>query len=393
MSEAAIKRVKKGLPIFLASVNMRAGLVLIGPLIPILKEYFGLSNSALALLAGIPMLCFAASSLIMNYAAKLGSSNSIIKYALTVLSIALIARAFTGLPGLFIFTFLLGISIAVMNYELPVWVKEHAENEAGLITGIYVTVMGIFAAISIAITVPLAELNSLSWRMSMVPWMLIALFTTLFWWWKVPKEEGKQEVESSHFWQSKLFKNPIAWALVLFFGFESMTFYATATWMPTLLTEKDFTLTQAALAVSLSGFIGSSVGLAAPHYISKVRDQRLILGAISIFTAVTFALIGLQSGPILILWLCLSNIGISIAFPMALLLSGTKAISYEDTRTLSTMMQSIGYVLSASGPFLMGKVYEVSGSWNIALYFIAVVSLLQMAMGLIVGKPGTINSN
>ena len=169
-----------------------------------------------------------------------------------------------------------------------------------------------------------------------------------------------------------------------------MTFYATATWLPTLLTEKNFTLAQAALAVSLSGLIGSLVGLTAPHYISKLTDQRLVLAAISILSAISFFMISLQSGSILLLWLILSNVGISIAFPMALLLSSTKTVSPEDTRILSTMMQSIGYILSASGPFLMGKVFEISASWNVALIAVAVVCILQMFMALIVGKPGNI---
>jgi len=385
-------RIRTGLPIFLASINMRAGLVLIGPLIPILKVYFDLSNTALAILAGIPMLCFAASSLIMNYVAKLGSSNTIIRVALFSLTIGLIARAFTGLPGLYLFTFVIGIAIAIMNYEIPVWVKEHAESSAGFMTGVYVTIMGVFAAISIAITVPLAELNFLEWRMSMVPWMAFAIFTSIYWWQQVPRTRGVQSAEAVHFWRSWLFRKVEAWALVLFFGFESMTFYATATWLPTLLTEKNFTLAQAALAVSLSGLIGSLVGLTAPHYISKLTDQRLVLAAISILSAISFFMISLQSGSILLLWLILSNVGISIAFPMALLLSSTKTVSPEDTRILSTMMQSIGYILSASGPFLMGKVFEISASWNVALIAVAVVCILQMFMALIVGKPGNIKA-
>ena len=386
------ERIQTGFPIFLASVNMRAGLVLIGPLIPILKAYFDLSNTALAILAGIPMLCFAASSLIMNYVAKLGSSNTIIRVALLTLTIGLIARTFTGLPGLYVFTFVIGIAIAIMNYEIPVWVKEHAESSAGFMTGVYVTIMGVFAAISIAITVPLAELNFLGWRMSMIPWICFAIFTSIYWWQRVPRARGVQSVEAIHFWRSRLFKKLEAWALVLFFGFESMTFYATATWLPTLLTEKSFTLSQAALAVSFAGLIGSLVGLTAPHYISKLSDQRLVLALVSILSAVSFFMISLQSGSILLIWLVLSNIGISIAFPMALLLAGTKSVSPEDTRILSTMMQSIGYILSASGPFLMGTVFEISGSWNVALHAVSVVCILQMCMALIVGRPGHIKA-
>jgi CP family cyanate transporter-like MFS transporter len=75
---------------------------------------------------------------------------------------------------------------------------------------------------------------------------------------------------------------------------------------------------------------------------------------------------------------------------MALLLCSSKATNPDDTRILSTMMQSIGYILSASGPIFMGKVFEISGSWDVALQAIAFIAFLQMVMGFVVGKPGFI---
>lgn len=375
------------MPIYLAAVNMRAGLVLIGPLIPILKEYFELSNSALSILAGLPILCFAATSLIMSKVVKLGSSNRIIKLALTVLTIAMIGRTTTGLVGLFFFTMVMGLTIAVMNYELPAWVKEHAPNDAGYLTGVYVTLMGLAAAVSVAISVPLAEINSLSWRMSMIPWIMIAILTTIYWWLKRDPRPSKDDFEMPSFWRSKAIKNPIAWALVCFFGLESMTFYATATWFPTILTTKGFTLSSAAILISLSGIIGSLVAVIFPHYFQKSTSQRAMLIGTSLFTAFSFFMITVQTGWVLFVWLTFSNIGISIAFPLALMMAGLKSITPEATRNLSTMMQAFGYLISATGPFFMAMLYEFSGNWDIAIYGVVVICLLQAGASYIVGKP------
>lgn len=369
---------------------MRAGLVLIGPLIPILKEYFGLSNTQLSLLAAIPLICFAGSSLIMGFVSKLGSSDRIITWALITLSIALIARAFTGEIGLFVFSFLMGISIAVMNFEIPAWVKEHAPNDAGFMTGIYVTIMGIFAAISIAITVPLAEISSLSWRMSMIPWIVISVLSALYW--KI-RMRGSGEVKvkkTPHFWQSKAFKSPIAWALVFFFGLESMAFYGTATWFPTLLTTKGFTLRDAAIAISISGLIGSGVSIAVPHYVEKLEDPRMAIVLVSAIMTLGFFMITVQEGQILLLWLTISNIGISIVFPIALLLYGAKSDSPEATRNLSTMVQSLAYVLSSTGPLFMGILHDRFNSWDAAMYGVVALCVLQLITGWIVGKPSKI---
>lgn len=370
---------------------MRAGLVLIGPIIPILKIKYGLSNSALSLLAGIPIACFAGTSILMKRVSALGSSNRIIKYALTLLTFALIARAFTGLIGLFIFTFFMGISIAVMNYEIPAWVKAHAQADTGLITGIYVTLMGVAGSIAVAISVPLSELNSLSWRMAMIPWMFIALFTTIYWWSRERSIDQRQSADQEYFWRSKAFRNPIAWSLALYFGTESLTFYATATWFPTILITKEFTLREAALAVSISGIVGSIVGLAAPHYVSKIKDQRLVIAGVTIMTGFAFFMITLQSGHILFIWLTISNVGISIAFPIALMLSGSKSNSPEATRNLSTMFQSIGYVISSTGPFFLGTLFDLTEDWNKAMLGIVAFTILQLIFGLIVGKPSQVD--
>lgn len=56
-----------------------------------------------------------------------------------------------------------------------------------------------------------------------------------------------------------------------------MIYYGTATWFPTILVSKGFTLSNAGFAVSLTGLLGSIVGIAAPYYSSKLSDLRSFL--------------------------------------------------------------------------------------------------------------------
>ena len=180
-SLAMLLKARAGFPIFLAALNMRAGLVLMAPLVPIISEYFSLSKIQMSLLLSIPVIAFSSSSLIMGYLGRRASSDRIITLALVFLTIGLTLRIFTGLYGLFIFTALVGVSIAVMNYEIPVWVKLHLPESSGLITGIYVTLMGVGAAVATAISVPIAESSHFSWRLSMAPWVLFSFVATIYW--------------------------------------------------------------------------------------------------------------------------------------------------------------------------------------------------------------------
>jgi CP family cyanate transporter-like MFS transporter len=380
-------KVRAGFPIFFAALNMRAGLVLMAPLVPIISEYFALSKIQMSVLLSIPIIAFSSSSLIMGYLGRRASSDRIITLALLFLTIGLALRIFTGVYGLFLFTALIGVSIAVMNYEIPVWVKLHTPESSGLVTGIYVTLMGVGAAIATAISVPIAESTDLSWKLSMAPWVLLSVAATLYWLTKRRQYSFRSTTEFAPFWKTKAIKSPIAWSLVFFFGLESMTFYGSASWLPTILTTKDFTLREAGVAIAFSGLLGSAVGLFFPHWIAKFKDQRLLLALISALTGFSFIMMTFQDGKILILWLCLSNIGISMAFPACLLLASMKSDSPEMTRTLSTMMQSLGYIISAAGPIYVGTFFEATSSWNVALIAIAGISGLQLLVGLIVGKP------
>jgi CP family cyanate transporter-like MFS transporter len=99
----------------------------------------------------------------------------------------------------------------------------------------------------------------------------------------------------------------------------------------------------------------------------------------------------LQSGPILWIWLLISNIGMSINFPMALTLAGLKTKSAETTRNLSTMMQSIGYLIAAIGPTYVGGIFDISKSWNWAIFGATLIAILQVLIAFVVGKESYID--
>lgn len=383
-------KVRAGFPIFLASLNMRAGLVMMAPLIPIISKYYDLSTYEMSILLSIPIIAFSSSSLIMAMLGRRASSDRIITFALIVLAGGLALRIVTGSAGLFIFTGVIGIAIAVMNYEIPVWVKVHIPESSGIATGIYVTLMGVGASIATAISVPIAESSSLSWKLSMVPWTLLALSSAVFWFVTRRNIQTERSFDSAPFWRTTVIKSPMAWGLVLFFGLESMTFYGSSSWLPTILTTKDFSLGAAGAAIAFSGLLGSAVGLFFPHWISRVTDQRMLLAGVSILTGFSFFMMTIQEGAILILWLSLSNIGISMAFPACLLLCTIKATTPEMVRSLSTMMQSFGYIISATGPIYVSTFFHISENWNTALYAIVALTALQLIVTLYVGRPNKI---
>ena len=86
--------IRVGLPIFITAINMRAGLTIMSPLYPILKEQYNLSSFHLSFLTSLSVLCFAGSAFLMPLVGKIGGTNKVIAWTLTVLSAAIFPPSF-----------------------------------------------------------------------------------------------------------------------------------------------------------------------------------------------------------------------------------------------------------------------------------------------------------
>jgi cyanate permease len=52
------------------------------------------------------------------------------------------------------------------------------------------------------------------------------------------------------------------------------------------------------------------------------------------------------------------------------------------------MAQSVGYLLAAAGPILMGRLHDASGGWTLVLGLCAGGAVLMGALGWLAGQPG-----
>jgi len=378
---SVIQSLKAGVPIFLVAVNMRAGLILIGPLLPILQQQYGIGVITEAILGAAPLLCFALSALFMARLIRWADTNRIITFAISLITASLILRTLYDLPSLLIFSITLGIAVAVLNYMLPVWVRENNTGNPGLVTGTYAAIMGIFSAVALSITVPLAEATPLSWRLSMLPWFIIGLAATILWWTKFRGRRLPKSTEAiPSFWRSSILHNKKAWAITLFFGMLNMIHYASAIWMPTILVSKGMRLVDTGFLVAVATLVGSLLSLSVPHFAARGKDFRLPLIGFSLVLAASYIAIALSTGPILWLWVILANIGVYVTFALALFLVIHQGSNDENTKNLSIMMQSFGYLLATTAPILLGVAFLITGNWGTALFILVGLAALQILL-------------
>jgi CP family cyanate transporter-like MFS transporter len=86
------------------------------------------------------------------------------------------------------------------------------------------------------------------------------------------------------------------------------------------------------------------------------------------------------------MWLLISNVGLSVTFPLSLLLTVTRSIDAGETRSLSIMAQSIGYLMAAFAPGIVGAIFDITLSWSAALLVPVALGISLALVGFFAGK-------
>ncbi len=75
----------------------------------------------------------------------------------------------------------------------------------------------------------------------------------------------------------------------------------------------------------------------------------------------------------------------------ATMILGLRASSAHQAAALSGMAQSVGYLLAACGPPLMGRIHDANGDWHIPLLAVALISLVMAVCGALAGRDREIH--
>ena len=169
------------LVIILISLNLRPSITAVGPLVAEIRESTGLSSSMIGLLTTLPVLAFGIFSVLTPlFTRKMGTEGTM-TFALTLLTIGIFMRAIPTYLALFAGTLILGIGIALGNVLLPGIVKKQFPNRAGILTGIYSSMLGIGATLASGISVPLSEGAELGWRWTLASWGILSFLALIAW--------------------------------------------------------------------------------------------------------------------------------------------------------------------------------------------------------------------
>ena len=384
----------KAMPLFFVAMTLRPLTTSVGPVLPEIREDFGLSATAGSLLSTLPILMFGLGALLVPRLLHRVSPNKAVTLSLLTLAIGGNLRLLPFVVVLYLGTIIIGLGVAVGNIVPSLITRRDFPTRIGGVMGMVAGAISFSAAVAALITYPLAT-HLGSWREALAVWAILPLLVFIIWQlYRNPKT--KDEPLSTPHNMKALLRNPLAWSLTFYFGFQSINFHSMNTWLPTILREAGTDPVTAGNQLALLVLIGLPTGLFVPPMAARFTSQvGLCVGFVAIFAVglvgiYSFAIYGLWPAATW-LWVFLLGVGLGSSFPLALTLVLLRSGSPETSRDLGSFMQGGGYIISATGPLTMGYLRDVTNSWSAAFIALGVALLIQLISGVIVSRPVSIH--
>jgi len=363
-----------GISLVLIAFNLRPVFASLSVLLPEIIRQTGLSSANAGYLTTLPVLCLGVfAPLAPGLAQRYGMERTLLGM-LVLLAAGTALRGHGSIAGLFIGSALAGAGIAVGNVLLPALVKRDFAGHTASMMGLYTMALCGGAAAAAAFTLPLAQAMGHSWTAALAFWALPAAVVAVIW---APQSLGSRGTRPRAPARKVrgLMRDSLAWQVTLFMGLQSALAYCTMGWLAPILRDRGLSGVTAGLVVSASILLQVAVSLLVPPLAVRCKNQRLLNAGLCVITGV--ALLGLLFAPLSMVWLWAVVLGVGQGgqFSAALTMIVLRSPDSHVAAHLSGMAQSVGYVLAAIGPLLVGLLHGWTGGYSATAWLFVALSI------------------
>lgn len=416
------------LGVLLVALSLRTPVAAMSPILDRIGTDFPLDLFVLGLIGAAPPLAFAASGLVApTIARRIGLERALLA-ALAAMSLGHLGRALAPEQvTLTIATVLALVGVGVGNVLLPPLVRRYFPDRVGLVTSLYATLLSISTAIPALVAVPVAD--AAGWRVSLAMWLAVSLVAAVPWVAVLlerrpaaaapaplpavaehtgPIELGAIELGDAQAAATeaalahrpaparlgaRMLRSPTAWAIGVIFGSSSLGAYACFAWLPQLLVDRaGVTEASAGALLALYAFMGFPAGLVIPVLAARFPRGSTGLALLGVaFFAVGYLGLLWAPGTATVVWVASAGLG-PLLFPLALVLINLRSAAPAATVALSGFVQTVGYLLGAVGPFVVGLLHDATDDWTVPLVFLLCVVVLILPAAAIIARGRVVDA-
>ncbi|MGR7574689.1 CynX/NimT family MFS transporter [Klebsiella aerogenes] len=375
--------------ILFIAATLRVTFTGIAPLLDAIRAEYQLTTAQTGLLTTLPLLAFGlVSPLAAGVARRFGIERSLL-LAMVIICLGIGLRSLPSAAWLYIGTALIGCGITLGNVLLPGLIKRDFSGHVARMTGAYSITMGAAAAAGSAMVVPLA-LAGFGWRGALLLLMVFPLLALLLWLPQARRQATTPMTGSGAAHNRGIWRSALAWQVTLFLGINSLVYYVIVGWLPAILQSMGYSEAQAGSLHGLLQLATAAPGLAIPLVLHRLKDQRGIAVLVALMCVVSTLGLWLLPGQAVI-WTLIFGFGSGATMILGLTFIGLRASSAHQAAALSGMAQTIGYLLAACGPPLIGKIHDAYGDWHIPLIIVALIAVVMALFGALAGRAREIH--
>jgi CP family cyanate transporter-like MFS transporter len=402
--------------------NLRAAITSLPPVFPELQASLGLSGATISILAATPVICFGVVSGFAAALARRAGEERVLLGAIIALTAGLIARG--AAPGALLFpgTILASGAIAVMNVLLSSLIKRRWPERAGFLIGLYITSLSAGAIVGSLVSVPLWQDTGGSVALTL-GWLAAPAALAILLWLpqlspggttprtppgsggttpRTPRcqADGERQAVSGGGdvvrggvpGRVPVYRYRITWYVTLFMGMQSLLYYATLSWLPTMLRDRGESAAGAGDLLALMGVGNLAVSLLVPMAAQRMRSQVTLV--VPTVLAVAGGLAALLYAPLdgAVAWALILGAGQNAALTLAIFFTAARAPHAAAAASLSSLAQAVGYLLASAGPLEVGLLHSVTGSWTAPVMVLFALSVVMLVSGILAARPGMLPS-
>ena len=373
----------------LVAFNLRTGVASLSPILTRLEQDIPLSAVEIGLLGMLPPLCYALFGIVTPLIARRFGLEGTLIAALVVMIAGLAGRGLAGSSLMLLAaSTVLFAGVGVGNVLLPPLVKRYFPDRIALLTTIYVTLLSVSTFVPPLVAVPVAD--AAGWRVSIGMWAVVAALALVPWIALLvhPRRQARAVLpeEAAPGLLLRAARSPLAWALAIVFAVAGFNAYAVFAWLPSILADTAGTSpAEAGALLSLYAAMGLPAGLLVP--VNAARHGRVrTLVAVGVASLVA-GYVGLLVAAAGATWLWVALIGTGpLFFPLALVLINLRSRTHSGAVALSGFVQSVGYLVVALGPLVVGLLHDATGGWTAPLWLLLLSSVPAAIGGLVVAR-------
>lgn len=371
--------------ILLLGFNLRTAAVSVGPVLAEVAHGLGMGEVATGLLTALPVIAFAVFGALAPAAAGRTGVHRLTLLALLGVVGGLLGRSVTSSVPVFLVLSMIALAgMAAANVLLPSLVKLHFPKRIGLFTALYTTSLAVGLTSASVLTVPFSEHYG-SWRGGLAFWAGTAAVAAVPWVLLLRHDAALRSRRRSVS-LGQVARTRLGWAMALLFGLQSAQAYTVFGWFAQVYRDAGFSAATAGLLLGVITGMGIPLSLWAPMAIARTRNQtRLMLLLVACYP---LGYLGMLVAPVAGAWVWALLVGVALSiFPVVLTLIGLRSRTPDGTAALSAFTQSVGYGLSAAGPFGIGLLYHVTGGWTWPILVLTATAGVTAVLAIAVGRP------